>query len=973
MAALLPELPQTRIDVLCHMPEGNAQPSTDALGANCRLDNTLAGPIDQGRLPLAKLAARLEKRKDALYLSGLKISTATGTLQGQAHWSAAGLNAKLEAQSVNLAEIHSRAQGSKLSGPVTLTQNPAGRQLHMDLREDRLSIQAALTQQEDRLQLEHLLLSAQDANLSLQGRLHTSSGEFSLDGKFGRFNPAQFMRAPVGNLNGDFTASGRISKTPQLLARFALRDSRLANAPASGRGQIDLAWPHLRKADLQLDLGPNRARLLGAFGKAGEKLSLDIDAPALTPYGLEGDLQAHLEAGGRVEAPLLNGRVRSTSLRLPGHGRIQKLNFDANMGSGTDAPLNLHLWFDRLDLSARSSAVRKFDFDVQGSRRQHQLKLSAQLADDLPMLVAARGSFSDKDVRDWRGTLTQFTLDQASSQRFLHLDGEAALAFSPDRWSVGPALMQSPNAAIKLNASAVAGKLQLALAADNARIGHAGVEITAAPVHAWDLSAQMSWQGRVQASISDLSWLNDLLGSTWQASGSLNADVKIAGTPQFPLLNGQISGSKLGLRNLDTRMNLYNGTLLASIRDSILSLDEFNMQSELTAPPPTLQRMLDDKGRSLVATPGSISAKGRMKIGALSSGEAEQMRLELTLDRLGVSQTARQWLLLSGQGQLNWQQAKLGVQAKLDVDAAHWQLADLSRPQLSDDVIVHREGNTSSEARSLTPWTGSVQVGLGRHFSFEGAGARGRLAGQVQIIASAQDLPRASGTVNLLNGRYEAYGQQLDIERGILNFQGLLENPALNILALRKGLAVEAGVAITGFAQAPQIRLVSEPNVPDAEKLSWLVLGRPPSQEGSDAGVLMAAVGAIFGNQSGAASQQIKDSFGIDEISVRSGTPGQMQAMNSRVVSMSSSSANTGQVFAVGKQLSNRLRLSYEQAIGGVDSLVKLTFKLTDQISVVGTSGTDAALDVFYSFSFGGAPPRSRQAIDQPRDAAGRK
>ena len=37
-----------------------------------------------------------------------------------------------------------------------------------------------------------------------------------------------------------------------------------------------------------------------------------------------------------------------------------------------------------------------------------------------------------------------------------------------------------------------------------------------------------------------------------------------------------------------------------------------------------------------------------MKIGALGSGEAEQMRLEVTLDRLGVSQTARQWLLLSG-------------------------------------------------------------------------------------------------------------------------------------------------------------------------------------------------------------------------------------------------------------------------------------------------------------------------------------
>src|SRR5690606_10215318 len=147
---------------------------------------------------------------------------------------------------------------------------------------------------------------------------------------------------------------------------------------------------------------------------------------------------------------------------------------------------------------------------------------------------------------------------------------------------------------------------------------------------------------------------------------------------------------------------------------------------------------------------------------------------------------------------------------------------------------------------------------------------------------------------------------------------------------------------------------------PDAEKLSWLVLGRPPEHDGNDSGILMAAVGAIFGGQGGGATQQLKDSFGIDEISVRSGVPGQGQAMRSSVVAMGGSSASSGQVLAVGKQLSNRLRLSYEQALGGATSLVKLTFKLTERVSVVGTSGTDAALDMFYSFSFGGKAARRR-------------
>jgi hypothetical protein len=65
---------------------------------------------------------------------------------------------------------------------------------------------------------------------------------------------------------------------------------------------------------------------------------------------------------------------------------------------------------------------------------------------------------------------------------------------------------------------------------------------------------------------------------------------------------------------------------------------------------------------------------------------------------------------------------------------------------------------------------------------------------------------------------------------------------------LRQGLAVEAGVEVVGSVAAPQVRLVSEPAVPDAEKLSWLVLGRGSDQlAGGDASLLMSAATAIFG------------------------------------------------------------------------------------------------------------------------------
>ena len=44
-------------------------------------------------------------------------------------------------------------------------------------------------------------------------------------------------------------------------------------------------------------------------------------------------------------------------------------------------------------------------------------------------------------------------------------------------------------------------------------------------------------------------------------------------------------------------------------------------------------------------------------------------------------------------------------------------------------------------------------------------------------------MPRATGTIRTRDGRFDAYGQQLEIERGILSFQGLLDNPAIDARA----------------------------------------------------------------------------------------------------------------------------------------------------------------------------------------------
>ena len=55
---------------------------------------------------------------------------------------------------------------------------------------------------------------------------------------------------------------------------------------------------------------------------------------------------------------------------------------------------------------------------------------------------------------------------------------------------------------------------------------------------------------------------------------------------------------------------------------------------------------------------------------------------------------------------------------------------------------------------------------------------------------------------------------------------------------------------LTGSAQDPHVRLFSEPEMPDMDKLSWLVLGHAnESLEGNDAALLQGAAMALLAGE----------------------------------------------------------------------------------------------------------------------------
>jgi translocation and assembly module TamB len=328
------------------------------------------------------------------------------------------------------------------------------------------------------------------------------------------------------------------------------------------------------------------------------------------------------------------------------------------------------------------------------------------------------------------------------------------------------------------------------------------------------------------------------------------------------------------------------------------------------------------------------------------------------LERLGTFQLPDQWIAVSGNGRLSWESGTLGAQGKLSVDAGYWQLAKGDTPRLSDDVVIKRAASDKAPAAVRPKLNLDISTDLGNNFLFNGAGLSSRLVGDVRITAQGRDLPRASGRIRTRSGRFDAYGQKLEIERGVLTFNGLLDNPALDVRAVRKGLAVEPGVQISGTARKPVVKLVSDPELPDAEKLAWLVLGHGSEQMGAgDATTLLSAASGLLGNDSGNVVQQVKKTFGFDELGLRQGSIGDTSSrqQTSRVAGGTvDTTGSTGQqIFSVGKRLSSNALLSYEQTLGKAEGVVKLTVNLTRQISVIGRAGSDNALDLFYTLTFG--------------------
>lgn len=545
----------------------------------------------------------------------------------------------------------------------------------------------------------------------------------------------------------------------------------------------------------------------------------------------------------------------------------------------------------------------------------------------------------------------------------LQLDDELAVDVhlfrnAGDVWLLGPALPAADNAlrppaedgiaaglrTFDVRLQSVDEQLSFALDWDTEDAGtikaRAATQLARVP-GGWKLADAAPLSGSIEARLQDTGIWGFLAPPGWRMQGTLQADIQLDGTVQDPQLRGPIEASGLTIRSVLDGVELNQGALRANLEGQQLQLQELTFQggtgSKAYVSGISGNRTQPPRARGSMRATGTIDWSGIASAAPGDTGITVDMQAEL--DRMQVLVRNDRQLSLSGELTAGLAAGALRVRGDLNVDRATILLPEAGAPTLGDDVVVLRgdEPLEAIEALAVDEPRGGLQatrrmdveiaIDLGRDLALHGQGITTRLEGELTVRSSTNPgQPFAVyGEVRTDEGRYRAWGQSLDVETGIVAFNGSYMNPALNLLAIRPEIEVRAGVRVTGTLLAPRVELYSDPPLPEAEKLSWVVLGRATAVSGGEGTSMQrAALGLLAGR----AVSSLTDDLGVDELGLDESA------------------------LSIGKRISDKFYVTYEAGLSGAASTLYIFYDLTRRLTLRGETGEASAVDLIYTIDY---------------------
>ncbi len=444
--------------------------------------------------------------------------------------------------------------------------------------------------------------------------------------------------------------------------------------------------------------------------------------------------------------------------------------------------------------------------------------------------------------------------------------------------------------------------------------------------------------GRVDLDIADLAGVGNWVPPGWRVGGALRAGATLGGRVGQPDYRGEIVGRGITARNFLEGVSATDGDLLVRLAGTTATIDHFTA-----------------KGGD-----GTLRVTGDATFDA-----APAIRLDITATRFLVLGRVDRKIVASGQAAVAVDARHVKVTGRFGVDQGLIDITRSDAPTLASDVTVIRAAGVLSPAAAASaaaspgsnapvplPVVGTpapdpaaavravdldLQLDLGAQLAIRGHGLAARLAGVLEVTSPGGKVA-LDGTVNVVDGTFKAYGQDLVIDRGAIVFSGPIDRPRLDIEATRPKLEnMRVGVTITGSVANPRIRLFSEPEMSEVDKLSWLIVGRGADDLGRNESALLqsAAMALVSGEGNGepGITDRVTKALGLDELSIAQ-TDGTVKQT----------------VVNLGKQLSDRWSIGYQAGLNAAAGSVQLIYRVAKRITVRAQAGTASSLDLIWSW-----------------------
>nr|WP_276584024.1 translocation/assembly module TamB domain-containing protein [Pseudomonas sp. RIT-PI-AD] len=779
--------------------------------------------------------------------------------------------------------------------------------------------------------------------------------------KLSDLDPAYWLAELPGRLAGTLDSQGDYRGGKLALQAALDVKGRLRGQPADLRAKAHGADANWNLSEVQLRLGDNRISGAGSLDRRlGGRFDLALNRLGQLWPGLDGQASGRLDLSGTAQAP-------EGVLGLTGQGlgyadnRLQRLVVDARL----DANRRGRVQLDARNLRAGDTALGDVSLRAQGDPLRQALELRLQG----PLLNVAASLDGRREGGAWLGRLAsgdvegagqRWRLEQAAP---LRRSAEGRITFGAHCWRNGAAslcageqrLAPEPQLSYRLRDFPLASlgrwlpddfawqgmldaELEVALPAGGPQ-GHVTLD---AGKGALRLKEPQGW---VDFSYDSLKLdtrlqpqrVDSLLSLDGPRLGQLQVEAHLDPRPASKPLSGQFRLSGLDLavarpfiakvETLEGRLDgsgSLGGTLLAPTLDGRLSLHDGHVAGDEL--PTRLEALTLDArilGESATLSGGwRAGERGRASLsGNLGWGRALALDLAIRGEHLPVQVEPYADLDVAPDLRLSLADERLAVTGTVAVPSGKIAIRSLP-PQavkVSGDAQIVGAPPRQEDALQLAMDV-AVVVGEER-LQFSGFGLTADLAGRLRI----GDNLSGHGELSLKNGRYRAYGQRLELNRARLLFAGPLDQPYLDVEAVRKIGDVTAGVRLNGRADGPTTEVFSTPAMSEEQALSYLVLGRP-TNSGNDSNALGQAALAMGLSGTAPVTGALAERLGIKDFQLdNDGASG---------------------------QLSDRLTIRYGIGVQDPTSVVALRYELTKRLYLEAASGLASSLDLFYKRDF---------------------